>query len=167
MELAAGIGEQLFVLNLFWIVISLPLWAGLGVATYLGDRRSRHEASGVGCDPGDRSGGTTRLGRTAMVLALGTVALIVVFFAVFSVLSTQGDQSAILLPLLLAVLALLLLADAMSIGLAVVLVAVMRDVAAERRVAGRETLIAYLTITAASAVLLGAALLSHAFRWIV
>ena len=167
MELAAGIGEQLFVLNLFWIVISLPLWAGLGVATYLGDRRSRHEASGVGCDPGDRSGGTTRLGRTAMILALGTVALIMVLVAVFSVLSTQGDQSAILPPLLWAVVALLFAADATSIGLAVVLVAVMREVVTERRVAGRETLIAYLTISATSAVVLGAALLSHAFQWIV
>lgn len=56
---------------------------------------------------------------------------------------------------------------ALTLSLTWCLVRLSRAVSRERMSAGRQTIFTYLTITATSAVVLGAALLSHAFQWIV
>lgn len=161
MELVAGIGELLFLLNMAWIAISLPLWLVLAAVTYVGHRRSRG-----GRGSGWSAAARTRLGRPAMVTALVLVALIALSSVTFSIALGQ-EEGALLEPLLWVIIGCVLCADALSMALTVVFVAIVRDVFTERCVAGWDTAVAYVMVSATGAVLVGAALLSGLSRGIV
>jgi hypothetical protein len=159
MELLAGFAELLFLLNMLWIAIGVPLWLVLGAVTYLGGRKWRAEPADAIREAGASANDVTRLGRPALVIALAIVALIAVIAGVISIVSGHGDQSSILGLLLRMAVTAVLAVDVLSAALAIVLVAIARDVVTGRRSAGRETMAAYITITATYAVLLGSAFL--------
>lgn len=167
MELIAGYGELLVLLNMACVVIALPLWLGLGVATFVSGSRSRAEWSGTGGGVERAPRQATRLGRPAMIVAFALVGMAGFLRAMIAIAAGQGEFSPILEPLLWVMVGSLALADALGLGLMALLVSILRDVTTERRRIDRGTVVAYATIAAASAVVVGYALVSGAFRRIL
>lgn len=158
MEYLAGLGELMFLLNMVWIVVGVPMWMILAAITLLGSRRSRAHASRASLGAAPSTPETSRLGRPAMVISVAVVAAVVLFAAVFAATVRSSDQGATSMASLAMSLAALLMVDVLSAALFAVSVALMRDVLTERRVAGRDAAVAYVVTLATYAVGVGVTL---------
>jgi hypothetical protein len=141
---------------LVWLVFGLPIWIALGCMSVYGDRRSRMQAAA-----GDGTGGegpvVSGFARVAKALALSVVGVIGLWVALsegpwdwFSGQPVMGALFVVLAVLTAALPVLLIL-------LAICFVALLGDMRAKHRVAGRDTVVAYgVILTLHSATLLAA-----------
>jgi hypothetical protein len=153
MEILAGVLELQFLGNLLWLAVSVPLFLSLGVATFVGVRRSRSEATKSGAE---RAPEFSRLGRSAMLAAFAVVGLMCLTGIGIAWAASRADAGSATTTVVVVTMALVLAVDIASSVLVCIFVALSRDVNTERRVAGWSAVIAYLTVAAGYSVIIGA-----------
>ena len=155
MEMLAGLVELLFIVNIAWLVVGLPVWFVLAVVTFVGNRRSiaLNQAGDVSAPEG--SPAASKSGRPARIIALAVLGLTVFIVAMFAVTSTWGDEGSGMTVVFWSACVLVISWDVLSAVLSVLLVAVMRDIFTDKRVAGRDTVAAYVVIALSHGGVLG------------
>lgn len=142
------------VLGVLWALFGLPFWLVLAAITYFASRRSR-SAQGILSDPADgEAPAVTRYARsvkTAAAITVGTLCLGGLAIGASAVLPGSG---AIPMGLISIGSGLVWAVPAMEAAVATLFVLLIRDILARRRVAGRDSAIAYALATGVQAALL-------------
>jgi hypothetical protein len=136
-----------------WAVLAmffgLPLWLLMGAGTYVASLRSRNAANAAGTDSAKPE--VSRFAKPAKIMsfiAMGTIAASALAYLLGPQLLLAGPLTGTLEGISIA---LYFLAPWFLMGLAVLSVASVFDILVGRRVAGKDTAIAYLTVIAMEA----------------
>lgn len=163
-EVVAMLMESMFLADIAWIGVGVPVLLVLSALTFAGTVRSRRAALREASEPGVGTPPTTPLARPARVLAVSLVALGAALgaLAFISVMLTapEGALGTLLgLMMVAGMVALSLLIAAFVIVLGVIA----RQVFTKRFAAGRDTRSAYILMATAHAGLLVLALTAGVF----
>lgn len=151
-----------FLAILVWLVFGLPLWIALGCMSIYEDRRSRLRAQAAG-DEGADAPAAVGSGRIAKALSLSVIGVIVLWLALSAGPWEWFAGKPVMGALFVALAALAAALPLLLVLLAICFVAVLGEMRAKRRVAGRDTAVAYGVIVTLHAGALTAALLSGFF----
>jgi hypothetical protein len=138
--------------NALWFLVGIPIFLSLGVATFRGVRRVRAAAGSIG----EHAPEVSPLGRRAMRAAVVAAGLMVLVAAGVAWMSSPVNAGPTGTAAAVVTMVLVLAFDAASVVLAWTFVALVRDVRAGRGIAGRDAVVAYVTVALGYSLTLGA-----------